>query len=647
MHKDQLLDYAQETILILLVLLLPLVFSPWFINSIDLPKQLLLILASISLICISWLKFFLTKKISFILTLPIIMLFILVLFSLGSLLIHPGNPIASVLHPFGFITVCSLFIIISALLHTFQDPLRRNRLLFFTLVSSIITGFVSWAWMFGQINTSFTLLPFHPSSNIRTALFVQWIPVFISLSILAKQYKEKVLSIPLVLLTGIASSMALVTFTLFLVRFQSVVIPFSIGWQVALEAMKGKALEGVGPLNYEHMFMQARPATLNVSPIWNIRFLIGPNILFHFLTIYGLLGGLVFIISFVSLIYSSLKDRYGKQLILMGCLISLTLIPPDVVSLFFAFLVITLLSPVLWKKTFKVHIPKPAIGTLVLLPIVSTIAILYLFIPTIQSELVLFKVVALIRAQRQAETIPLLDASRRFTPYRDDVFVLSSQIQLDQTSELLGKKDLTAEEQAQSIQDINTTIDLAQKAIDINPASSTNWKNLADVYSRLRPFVDNADEWMINSLEQSFLRDPTNSFIRAELADLFYSRGNVIRAIQILESAINLKPDFPPFMYALARVYTQIEEYDAAKEALLKTKELLPSTSPDIAIVDKDLESLELLQQQATQSGNVVDTQDQPPESTISPTPSIPFPQPSEVASPSAQTPLPTVALTP
>jgi len=68
----------------------------------------------------------------------------------------------------------------------------------------------------------------------------------------------------------------------------------------------------------------------------------------------------------------------------------------------------------------------------------------------------------------------------------------------------------------------------------------------------------------IRSLEQSIVKDSTNSRYLNEYADLQVDLGNWYKAIEYYLSAINLSPDDLTLKYKLARIYTNVENFAKA-----------------------------------------------------------------------------------
>jgi Tfp pilus assembly protein PilF len=488
------------------------------------------------------------------------------------------------------------------------------------------------------------MLDIHPSGTLRASLVTQWIPFLFCLGIIVtnKSKPKQLLFLVGTILAGILASISLL---LYIGKFQQVTMPYSVGWQVALETLKTKPIHGAGVLNYEHVFTQARPSTLNVSPIWNIRFILGPNVLFHYITIFGFIGAIVCVFWLAGLVISSLKAKQGYLFPVIGIITYFLLFPLDITFLIAGIILTAVITPIFYSKSLSLHQPLALLGTTMILPTLLLIGLIYIYVPAVQTEILTRKVVVYANANDLTSPIPLLDKARNLTPYRDDLYILSSQLQFQLLLQKISENGISDDEKEQIAQQFNGVINLAQQAININPLSSINWKNLADMYSQLRPYISNADVWAAQSLQESFIRDPSNAFIQAQMADILYSQGNIVRAIQILEQAINLKPDYPPFLYALARLYTEMRNYEDAITLLNRIKELLPASAPDVEILNKDLQTLDELIAQRDE--NTPDQQSQniaPPIKTtqITPAPTVSLsPQPSPSLSPTPSSPTP------
>lgn len=584
------LDTAELTIVSTFLLFLPILFIPSLTNSIELPKHLLLIITACLLWATGLLRILKTNTLSLHLSAPSAALLGLTIVSLLSFVFHLGPRMQLMLHPFGILSFISVLTISQTTLRLIAHPPYRTVLIHSLLISSIITGLCSVVWAASQLGLIPVSLTVHPSGHMRTALALQIIPVTLGLYHYLTQREHHRTQMFSLLTIILATGLLLATGVLYVAKFQTTSMPYALGWQVMLEIQKHLPVVGSGPLAYEYWYNQTKPITANLAPYWNLRFLTAPNLLLHLSSIYGLIGALLAAAWLLPLFLQ--PSRY-RLLPLLGLAAVVVLFPPDVSILVLTGIGSMIVAPVLLRRRLTVAIPNLVVFPLTIAFCLLIIWISMVHLPWIRSEVLLARAIAQHNPETPQSTRAQVYQAYALTPYRDDLLRLSSQLSMAHAVQLLSQTDVTPDQQQAALSVVNQAIQEARQALDTNPLSTDNSYNLANTYLQLVPYVDGAADWAIQALEESYSTDPTNAFIRAQLGDLYTNQGNAIRAVQSLEAAVRLKPDYPLFHYALANLYLAIQNYQGALMALRQTLQLLPPDSADAQRVAADIVSIE------------------------------------------------------
>ncbi|MFH0857520.1 MAG: hypothetical protein V1848_02105 [Candidatus Magasanikbacteria bacterium] len=110
-------------------------------------------------------------------------------------------------------------------------------------------------------------------------------------------------------------------------------------------------------------------------------------------------------------------------------------------------------------------------------------------------------------------------------------------------------------------------VELAKTATEKDPSESQNWEVLATLYLNSRPVgVENANDWLILTLDEAILRDPVNPVLQWRMAGAYVYRKEEATAEKYLRDAITLKTDYVQAYLDLAEIYAKREDYNKAVE---------------------------------------------------------------------------------
>jgi len=438
------------------------------------------------------------------------------------------------------------------------------------------------------------------------------------------------------------------------------------GWAISVEGLKNlkTALLGVGPDNFLAAFSQFRPAALNNTAFWRIKFTSNSNQYLHLLSTVGLIG----LISYLWFMIQSLK-RESYQPSLLKKTVYFSLLASFIFQLFFnANLLISFITFVLagLLQTFRNPVEKETkyqlksphslwffLGTAVFL----SLAVFYW-----QSRVWLasyFFRQSLLAAQKNkgSQTYTLQVKAIKLNPFVENYRTTYANTNLALADSLSKQGDLSDQEKSNIRQLISQSIREAKAATALNPQISSHWVNLANIYRQLINLANEADQWALASSLQAVRTDPTNPLLRVDFGSLLYVLQDYDQAINQYLQSVTLKPDYANGYYNLAIAYQQKEDWNRALVSFQQTLSLLEKNTPDWQRVSQELETLKAslpeAPAQATPSGQlkkggeIVPPQPLPsPQPKIGeielpgePGPEIPSPSPSSSpeASPSAR----------
>ncbi len=102
--------------------------------------------------------------------------------------------------------------------------------------------------------------------------------------------------------------------------------------------------------------------------------------------------------------------------------------------------------------------------------------------------------------------------------------------------------------------------------------------------------TSDADQWTIGALSNAIQLDPANPNLRMDLGTIYFTKQDYLTAANLFKQATQLKPNYANAHYNLAQALIKVEAYDSAVSSLEITKSLLPSTSPDLDRLNKEID---------------------------------------------------------
>lgn len=336
---------------------------------------------------------------------------------------------------------------------------------------------------------------------------------------------------------------------------------------------------GSGPNTFVYDWIKHKPLVINQTAFWNARFQSGIGLLPSFVATTGLLGTLTWLFFLFFILYYGFKsvgysENNVTRSLLFGSFLGsvylwifaviypinnlLFVLSFATTGIFFAMLA---RSGIIEMKKFS-FVDKTSVGfvssLLIVLLLIGSVATFYLFFQKYWAAYSYDRGIAAANVTGdldQAESLFL--KATRFD--KQDRFHRSlTDLGLVRLSQLLSQ-NLPQEEMRLRFQNILAfTIQHAQSATDINPTDPLNWAVLGRVYENIIPFgIDGTRNVALDSYKQAFDKGPSDPQPLLASARVEIQYGNSDAARTFLISSLQLKGDYTPALFLLARIAAQ------------------------------------------------------------------------------------------
>ncbi len=420
----------------------------------------------------------------------------------------------------------------------------------------------------------------------------------------------------------------------FSAQFQELQLPPQDSWKVAISAFRDSPAFGSGPATFLFNFTQYKPASINLTPLWNFRFDTSYNEFFQILATLGALGFLAFLFFAVALVKLALKVLRHSDSFTVGLALA--------VLIFVAMLIFHVSTPVsmvvgiliiialiaLHKSEGKVEEftlgvkasrikdatgfnSQPLDNMMAgdVLPIIVFIPIAILTLVglwqtyRVASADVYHRLGLNSISERGLQAYDYLRAAETLNPvidvYRTDMaqtnFLIANAIATAKApSEASPGGSLTDQDKANIQQFLSQAINESRAAVTISPRSAQNWEILASIYRQITGVAENALQFSLDGYGRAIALDPYNPLLRLNVGGLYYSIRNYDMAIRFFDDAVNLKPDYANAYYNLSialRDKGNLKEAEAVGE---RTVQLLQTDTenPDYKVAAEYLKDL-------------------------------------------------------
>ena len=600
----------------LFIFLIPLFFLPVTRDFIDYNKNMLLFGLSMAALIVYAAKSVKERKLTLHIDQMHYAVLALVASYVVSLIVMSPNKIEALLQPGGVSTIISLAILYFIVPQL--TPIKSTRDVLIPLVASAaLVAVYSIANMFGLLNT-LPLPAILKNPNVTPAGPLLTATIFLGI-VSAATAKELIMSkkqkISRLVIFGAAFLIILAGFVVNAFRLtqdesRPLFLPTAASWSIAAENIKVplQALFGVGPGNYTNAFTIGRPAGLNNTDIWNIRFSSASNYLLHLFTETGFVG----LISFLLLIYFTVRHK-NKSLGAIVSLIALAVFSHNVLILAVLFLFLMAMTSrnavqLSFPDTSNTHqhaalahalglenqkLPSfsfvPAVTAILLVAIAG--AGIYFSSLGYRAEMAMTQGILSAATPNNQQTYDLQRKAIELNPYHSDYRIIFSRTNLA-LANLISQKEEPTEEDIQTVtQLVLQSVNNGKLAVQLRPGAAT-WENLGTIYRNLITAADGAADWTVQSYNQAIAFDQTNVVLRLNLGQVYYALKLYEPAARQFEIAVQLHPKFANAWYNLANANRELGNIQVARLAYNQTLALIDPNSPDFQTAQAELDAL-------------------------------------------------------
>lgn len=532
--------------------------------------------------------------------------------SLMSLLLTSTNNIEAILSVYGPVTF-ACFTLLSLFFPILFPAGATKRIHWFLPVSLSLLGLLSVYQFAGMGKVMFPELLYlndpiwTPTGSLlaTSCLLLIGLPLTIKelLDALSKKHEGLVAAstiMTLALFMGLG-----VSIWLLIPRLAEAILPMRYGWAILLEIFNSpkQALFGVGAENFLTAFSTGRPASINTTPLWNIRFATNASLFLHITTIYGITGALAMSIFLKQFLH---KLTNWHNVALLFCFFWILLFPPNI-SVLVICVFLLLLSP----QGSHTHVVSIAAGNHWVKGVFFTLIIslfigaFYLSGRAFGAELVYYRSVQATKQNHGTDAYNYLIRTISLNPTVSKYHASYSQISLALATTLAKElndttalsDDARAKNRDLIAQLVQQAIREAKIAVHLNPKSILAWENLARTYQLLIGVAQGADAWATTTLAEVVQKDPVNPVIALDLGGVLIRREKYTEAINTIKKAVALKPDYINAWYNLSFAYKLSGDTVAAQKTLEHIQTLVPKNSPQYRQVAEDLANLDTPQE--------------------------------------------------
>lgn len=397
-------------------------------------------------------------------------------------------------------------------------------------------------------------------------------------------------------------SLFFITFKVSLPGFPSTPLEVSPSQGAELNIAKNTLAEnpvlGTGPGTFVYNYSKFKSEDLNQTLFWNVRFRTGASEILDKTITTGILGILSFFFllgMFFWLGFKYLKEKagilkdYGNWLVgagvfsgFSGIAIAHFFYPINLSLLLVFWLLLAGLATINNKSRSWTLEPSSSLTVSVsfLLVLVFIFGIGFIFIggQRYSAEIRYFEGLKVWQGGGETEeSINNIAGAINLNPNMDIYWQDISQLYLVRLNELLEKKDLSQEELTEQSQlFISNTINSAKRATDISPENVANWSVRGFIYRNLIGVVGGAEDWAIDCYQRAAELEPANPYIFTELGQVYSAKGELDKAEEQFQKAVDLKGDYSNARYFLGLIYDRRNQKDLAIEQFERVSQLNP-----------------------------------------------------------------------
>ena len=638
---EKTLKILEKYILYIMVFLVPLIILPIFPNPFVLPKLIILAFGVGLVILVKAIQTLVKGSLEISIgsfDFPVILIGVAYLIS--AILRTPNKTEAFFLP--GTTTVILAGVLLYLLINQLKEIDKKGLglVIFFSGVVLSLVSLFAASGILAKIpqlpvymqNPTFSLL----GGTLPTSLFLaSLLPLGLGITLSEKEVVKKIF---------LAVSVMIVTLGLAISIFNSLpgkptspnLTNFATTWAVAIDTLKESPLWGIGPGNYLTAFNRFRPLSYNQTDLWAARFASGRNFYLTLLTETGLLGAAGIILLLVAVYRKSrakLADflKLPRLSALLVLLVLLALFPATTTLIVLMFILLSLATKtrktVLNLTATPTSAPEAKTGDkhasrfpaiLISLPFIIAVMIFFFYASrALAAEVKFKKALDALVANQGTQTYDLMREAININPSVDRYHASYSQLNLILANSIAQNESITDQDRTTIAQLIQQAIREAKAVVTLNPQRAGNWELLASTYRTIISFAEGADQFAVQTYNQSIILDPINPNLRIALGGLHYALGDYDTAIRVFELAISAKPDHANAHYNLAVAYREKGDIQKSINEMTLVLSLVDRDLDDYELVRTELENLEKRLPTETAEGTETLTPPQPAEEPV------------------------------
>lgn len=380
-------------------------------------------------------------------------------------------------------------------------------------------------------------------------------------------------------------------------------------WDITQSTLKDNLLLGSGPNTFVYEWMKFKPSSVNNTLFWNTRFQSGIGHLPSMIVTTGVFGAVALLALLISIIHCAMRalSQYrswsefkdGDKMVLVALVGSLYLwaftifYSPGFLIFALAFLITGVLLGLLIKtekiKAWNISfLRSPRAGfisvLLIVLLLIGSVATIYLFFQKYLASHYYTKSAKALVVSGDTDTSEsnLIKANR--VDARDRYHRGLAEIGIIRMRDILIQQDVAPEVLRGQFQTaLSSTIQNAQKSIDLNPSDSLNWMQLGRVYELVIPFnISGASNFAVSAYREALVRSPLDPTPYVGMARVALQSNNPVEAREYLNASLAVKGDFAAALFLLSQMEVREGNVDSA---IQRTEQLALIAPNDVGVL--------------------------------------------------------------
>jgi tetratricopeptide (TPR) repeat protein len=381
--------------------------------------------------------------------------------------------------------------------------------------------------------------------------------------------------------------------------------------QIVTKVLQENPVIGTGPGTFSYVFERFKDISFNQSDLWNSTFSWASSRFLTVLATVGALGGLAMIAVLAAfLIYGVLFLFRKKEMenysfnwsLSLGAFISFIVISvsyflysSNLTLDFVYFALVASFMALVYPDKKEFELKPSSLITLMFTFAITVVFVFGLGLFILEGQRYVSSVdylsgVTLWQTNQTESALTKLERAASISPGVDVYWREIAQAYLNNISIVANDTTLSDQDKRQAVQSsINKAVNAGKVSSDTNPADVANWSARGFVYQNMIGTVGGTKDWAVESYKEAIKLDPTNPFyptqagisILANVALLGDDQkqekeDELNQAADFFNQAIQLKSDYAPAHFQLARVYLAQGKQDEMVQSLENAKAAAP-----------------------------------------------------------------------